>query len=58
MSVDVRTRMDGPVELIEQLVECNRIITHANAGRIVNGIGNRRADAANAKLANAFGFHW
>ena len=41
----------------DQLVERDRIVACAHAGRIVNRVGNRSGHAANAKLADALGLH-
>ena len=44
-------------QLIYQLVERDRIVPHADAGRVVDCVRDRRRHAAEAKLANALGLH-
>ena len=44
-------------QLIYQLVERDRIVSDADAGRVVDCVRDRRRHAAEAKLANALGLH-
>ncbi len=42
----------------EELVQRDRIVAHAHAGRVVDRVGDGRADAADAEFADALGLHW
>src|SRR5947208_123879 len=45
-------------QLRQQLVKCDRKLSHANAGRVVSGVGDRRSRPADAEFADAFGTEW
>src|SRR5882724_6374035 len=42
---------------VEELVERDRIVSDAHAGRVVDRVGDGCADPADAQLADAFGLH-
>jgi hypothetical protein len=44
-------------QVSDQLVERDRIVPHAEAGRVMDGIRHCRADTADAELADALGLH-
>src|SRR6266567_2422494 len=45
------------ITLGQELIERDRQIAHANAGRVINGIGNSGGSSDNPNLADAFRAH-
>ena len=44
-------------QLVDKLVERDRVVAHSHAGSVVDRVGNGRSDPANTKLADALSFH-
>jgi hypothetical protein len=54
--VQVRVALGDLRQPVEQLVQGDRIVAHPHPRGVVDGVGDRRADPADAQLADPLAF--